>query len=149
MAEKPNELLWLRRIKMFFLDPKFTIKMVWIGEVIKFVARKQASVQKWVDYLTKIVGDRKPTPASKPIIEIVEADMFMCVAINPKSMMELHGIIAHNEPELVANVQDIGTRTRIMYVGNIADIKRAIINDYEVHEQNKFIQRKMEKAKWN
>jgi hypothetical protein len=149
VANKPNELLWLRRLKMFFLDPKFTIKMIWIGEVIKLVIRKQVNVQKWVDYLTKVVPDRKPTPISKPIVEIVEADMFMCVAINPKNMMELHGIIAHNEPELVANVQDIGTRTRIMYVGNVADIKRAIIHDYEVREQNKFIRRKMEKAKWN
>lgn len=149
MANKPNELLWLRRLKMFFLDPMFTIKMIWIGEVIKMVNRRQKRLQYWIDYLTRTTNGKKPTPVSRPITEITEADMFMCVAINPKNVMELHGIIAHSEPELVANVQDIGSRTRIMYVGNVADIKRAIMHDYEVREQEKFIRRKVEKAKWN
>ena len=149
MINKSSHLMWMRRLRIFFLDPFFIIKMIWMGAVVKMVNRKQNNIQKWIDYLSRTVKDNKPTPASKPITEIVEADMFMCITINAKNSMELHGIIAHGEPDLAANVNDIGARSRIMYVGNIADIKRAIINDYEAREQIKFIRRKQEKAKWN
>jgi hypothetical protein len=149
MANEQNELLWLRRLRMFFLDPGFTIKMIWIGIVTKIIKHKQNNIQHWINYIVKLMDKEKLTPVSKPVLEITEASMFMCITINPKNMLELHGIVAHDEKDLVHQVQEIGTKTRVMYVGNIVDIKHAIIADYERKEQEEFIKRKMEKAKWN
>lgn len=79
---------------------------------------------------------------------INEDDMYMCIGITGNTM-NLYGVIARTGEELAESIKSLDASLKVIYVGNVSSIKKAILHDDQIQKQVKYYDKIAEKAKWN